>query len=118
MTALDTIQHLMSSTPGQFLIGGLTVAGIGYFGNTAANPAIAGVIAAMPIGMPSSIFVKDSKVGGYAWNLLMMSFVLQFVTFTNWYLIVHAGWSKFHSVGMSMLLYLMGSYAYVALRPK
>jgi len=36
------------------------------------NKAIAGLIAAMPIGMPSSIFIDDKKVEQYAYNLLII----------------------------------------------
>ena len=58
---MSTINTFINSLPGQFLIGGITVAGINYFSNNIANSAIAGVIASVPVGLPSTIFVKDAK---------------------------------------------------------
>ena len=103
------IKDIVQGIPGQFMIGGLTVAGISYFGNSNINPILAGVIAAMPIGMPSSIFVKDSKVAQYSKNLLLMSIVLFAVTTTNWYFISILKWTKYKSVGVSMVLYFVGA---------
>ena len=103
------IKDIIQGIPGQFMIGGLTVAGISYFGNSDINPILAGVVAAMPIGMPSSIFVKDSKVAQYSKNLLLMSIVLFAVTTTNWYFISILKWTKYKSVGASMALYFVGA---------
>lgn len=41
----------------------------------------------MPIGMPSSIFIDDKNVESYAYNLLIMTFVLLAATFSNWALL-------------------------------
>ena len=77
---MSTINKFINSLPGQFLIGGLTVAGINYFSNNIANTAIAGVIAGVPVGLPSTIFVKDAKVSDYSTHLLFMTAILFFVT--------------------------------------
>ena len=103
------IKNIIQGIPGQFMIGGLTVAGISYFGNSQINPILAGIIAAMPIGMPSSIFVSNSKVELYSKNLLLMSVVLFAVTTTNWYFISILKWTKYKSVGVSMILYFVGA---------
>ena len=103
------LKNIIEGIPGQFMIGGLTVAGISYFGNSEMNPILAGIIAAMPIGMPSSIFVKDSKVTHYSKNLLLMSIVLFIVTTTNWYFISILKWSKYKSVIVSMIFYFVGA---------
>lgn len=101
------IGKFLNSIPGQFIIGGLTVAGIAYFGNNATNPAIAGLIGALPVGMPSSVFVDDAKVESYAYNLMLMSIPLLLATILNWYLIAKMKFTKYKSVGISMLLFVM-----------
>lgn len=100
-----SLHKFINSLPGQFLIGGLTVAGIGYAGNNVANKAIAGLIAAMPIGMPSSIFIDDKKVEQYAYNLLIMTFVLLAATFSNWALLKYGKMDKYKSVMISMAIF-------------
>lgn len=87
----------------EFLIGGFTVAGITYFANIMNNPILAGVIAAIPIGMPTSIFVHDHKVKEYSYNLLMMSFILILVTAQFWYLLNKMDFDKYDAVKYSML---------------
>jgi len=101
------IGKFLNSIPGQFIIGGLTVAGIAYFGNNAANPAIAGLIGALPVGMPSSVFVDDAKVESYAYNLMLMSIPLLLATILNWYLIAKMKFTKYKSVGVSMILFII-----------
>jgi len=104
---VSIIGKFIQSVPGQFIIGGLTVAGIAYFGNNATNPAIAGLIGALPVGMPSSVFVDDAKVESYAYNLMLMSIPLLLATILNWYLIAKMKFTKYKSVGISMLLFVM-----------
>lgn len=102
---MSALNAFINSAPGQFLIGGLTVAGIGFAGNNVSNKAIAGLIAAMPIGMPSSIFIDDKKVEQYAYNLLIMTFVLLAATFSNWALLKYGKMDKYKSVGISMAIF-------------
>jgi len=101
------IGKFIHSTSGQFIIGGLTVAGIAYFGNNATNPAIAGLIGALPVGMPSSVFVDDEKVESYAYNLMLMSIPLILATILNWYLIAKMKFTKYKSVSVSMLFFII-----------
>jgi len=102
-----SIGKFLQSVPGQFIIGSLTVAGIAYFGNNATNPAIAGLIGALPVCMPSSVFVDDAKVESYAYNLMLMSIPLILATILNWYLIAKMKFTKYKSVGVSMLLFII-----------
>lgn len=98
----------MSSTKqliAQFIIGGLTVAGISYYSNSLTDTVLAGVIASIPIGMPTTILVKDSNVKGYATNLLWMTAVLFFVTFTSWFFITKMRYTKYKSVILSMTIW-------------
>ncbi len=71
---MSIVQKAVNSLPGQFVIGGLTVSGIYLFSNILHNPALAGIVASVPIGMPSSIFVKDSEIAEYSWKLMGKSF--------------------------------------------
>ena len=52
----------MDSIFGKFLIGGLTLSGITYLSNNVQNTLLASMFAAVPIAMPSTIFIHDSKV--------------------------------------------------------
>ena len=54
----------------------------------------------MPIGMPSSIFIDDKRVEAYAYNLLIMTFVLLAATFSNWALLKYGKMDKYKSVGI------------------
>lgn len=101
------IGKIINSTPGQFIIGGLTVAGIAYFSNNASNPAIAGLIGALPVGMPSSVFVDDNKVEAYAYNLMLMTIPLVCGTIANWYLISKMKFTKYKSVTISLFLFIV-----------
>ena len=103
----NAISMFLNSIIGQFIIGGLTVGGIAFFSNNISNPALAGVIAAMPIGMPSSVFVDDAKVESYAYNLLIMSVPLFIATFTNWYFISKMKLNKYKSVSFSMGIFFV-----------
>ena len=97
-----TLQKIINSAPGQFLIGGLTVSGIGYAGNNISNKAIAALIAAMPIGMPSTVFIDDKNIEKYAYNLLIMTLVLLASSFSNWALIKYMKFDKYKSVLVSL----------------
>jgi len=112
-----SINKTISSLPGQFLIGGLTVSGISYVSNILNNPLLGGIIAGIPLGMPSTIFVKDSNVKGYTWNLMIMSTVLLLSTILNWFLINIVRYDKYTSVMISMALWFIvaGSY-YLSVR--
>jgi hypothetical protein len=105
----STIGKFMHSMPGQFLMGGLTVAGIAYFSNNATNPAVAGIIGALPVGMPSSVFVDDSKVAAYSYNLMIMTVPLMIATICNWYLITKMSFTKYKSVAVSMSVFVVVS---------
>ena len=104
------IASFLKSLQGHFLIGGLTVAGIAYFSNNLSNAALSGIIGAIPVGMPTSVFVDDSKVEAYALNLLIMSIPLFIATFTNWFFISKMKFSKYKSVSVSMGIFLGSSF--------
>ena len=103
----SAIGSMINSLPGQFIIGGLTVAGIAYASNNASSPIIAGIIGALPIGMPSSIFVDDNKVTAYAYHLFIFSIPLILGTFLNWYLLEKEKFSKYESVGISLTVIIV-----------
>ena len=115
---MSELQKFINSTPGQFLIGGLTVAGIGYFGNVVSNPALAALIAAVPIGMPSTVFIDNNKIEGYSYSLVLMTVVLLTVSITNWLFISKFHFSKYKSVAISMLLFVVLGYSIVLIQKK
>lgn len=98
---MSFIHKAMNSLPGQFVIGGATVAGISYISNNLNNPLLAGIVASIPIGMPSTIFVEDNQLKSYTWNLLVMTSVLVLATLINYYLINHTKYTKYESVDIS-----------------
>ena len=102
---MSIVEKFINSLLGQFVIGGLTVSGITGFSNHLHNPALAGIIASVPIGMPSSIFVKDSEIAEYSWKLLVMMSVLFLATFVNWFLITKMKVSKYKSVAVAMSIW-------------
>jgi len=101
---MDTF--FINSIPGQFMMGGLTVSGISVFSNNLNNPLLSGIVASIPVGMPSSIFIKDSQLPEYSWNLLVMTSVLYLSTFINWYLITKEKMSKYESVQIAMSVWV------------
>lgn len=108
-----SIKKFINSIPGQFLIGGITLAGIYFFSNNVNNTAIAAVVAGVPIGLPSTIFVDNSKVSSYSTNLLFQTFLLLLVTFEFWFLFHKLNYNKFKGVGIAMLTWLILSCLYV-----
>ncbi|MDA9298857.1 hypothetical protein N9P79_00660 [Crocinitomicaceae bacterium] len=96
------IKKFFNSLAGQFIIGGLTVSGISAFSNQLGNPILAGIIASIPIGMPSTVFVKNNQIESYTWTNLVLTSVLVISTMVNYYLINHAGYDKYQSVEISM----------------
>ncbi len=102
---MSIVEKFINSLPGQFVIGGLTVSGITGFSNHLHNPALAGIIASVPIGMPSSVFVKDSEIAEYSWKLLVMMSVLFLATLVNWFLITKMKVSKYKSVAVAMSIW-------------
>ncbi len=104
---MNLIKEFINSLIGQFFIGGLTVSGIAFASNHINQPAIAGLIAAVPIGMPSTIFVDDNRIADYSYNLLIMTLVLFLSTFTNWFFINRLKFNKYKSVTISLLLFLI-----------
>ena len=106
------LKTFLGSFVGRFIIGGLTVGGIAFFSNNLKWAALAGVIAAMPIGMPSSIFVDDAEVVDYGYHLLIMSTILLLSTFTNWYFVSQLKYSKYKSVGISLAIFWVTGIIY------
>lgn len=110
---MSAINKFINSLPGQFLIGGLTIAGINYFSNNIANTAIAGVIAGVPVGLPSTIFVKDAKVSDYSTHLLFMTAILFFVTLLFWVLYHKYKLDKYQGVEIAMGVWALAGVLYV-----
>lgn len=73
-----------------FLTGGLFVAGISFIGNKV-DPILAGLLAGLPIGLPSTYFISDKKAPKYVLNLAYTTILLTIVTilYTFIYVIKH-----------------------------
>ena len=99
---MSLIQQFLNSLVGQFLIGGVTVAAIGFFSNNIQNTAIASLIAGIPIALPSTVFVKESNVKSYSQNLVFMAFLLFSATCLSYVLINFYDYNKYDSVKVSM----------------
>ena len=99
------IKEFLNSLFGQFIIGGLTVAGIAGFSNRLHNPLLAGIIASVPIGMPSSVFVSDKELMSYSSNLLAMTTVLFLATFVFWFMYNKLNFDKYISVLIAMSIW-------------
>lgn len=97
-----SVQKFINSLFGQFIIGGLTVAGITYFANQLNDTVLASIIAGVPIGMPSAIFVDNSKVKAYSKNLTIMTVGLLIATSLSWILQEYYNFDKYEAVKWSM----------------
>ena len=94
----------------------MTVSGISFFSNNLNNALLGGIIASVPIGMPTTIFIKNN-VEVYTWDLLVMTFVLLLSTFLNWFLINKMRYDKYISVSLSMLLWAsLGGIYYFSMK--
>ena len=93
----------------QFVIGGVFVSGISYVGNFV-NPVLAGLLAGLPIGLPSTYFIlKDTKAKSYVSNLALTTLLLTLVTCLYYYLYAHTGTvSKNMGIAFSMTIWLIG----------
>jgi len=91
----------------QFVFGGIFVSGISYLSNALTDTVLAGVIASIPLGMPTTLVVKNQNIKGYTTNLLVMTSVLFFVTFTNWFFINKLNYNKYEGVKLSMFLWFI-----------
>ena len=112
---LKLLQKFMNSLLGQFIIGGTTVASIAYLSNHLDDIALASVVAAVPIGMPASIFVHDSRVLNYSRHLVVSSVFLLIATAQNWYLLTYNKMGKYESVSYSMLTFAVLGIIYAGI---
>ena len=95
-----------------FIISGCTVTGISYLGNCF-NPLVAGIIAGIPIGMPSVLLInKLDKQKSFISYTSVMVFILNMVTILCWYLLTKANYSAKKSVLISMMVWFIGGLIY------
>ena len=71
----------------EFLIGGTTVAGISYLGNYV-DPILAGLLAGIPMGLPTIYFIQQAKAEAYIRNLSFTTVLLCITTLLYYYLFV------------------------------
>lgn len=90
----------------QFLIGGSFVSGITFLGNYV-DPILAGLIAGIPIGLPTIYYVKSSKAHTYIKNLSVTTILLSSVTLLYYYLYVHLKWDKNSTIIFTMTIWFI-----------
>lgn len=91
----------------EFLIGGTFVAGISYIGNYV-DPLLAGLLAGIPIGLPSAYFILNKqKSKEYVRNLALTTIVLTFVTILFYFTFVKYDFDKNVGITISMGIWLI-----------
>ena len=90
----------------EFLIGGGMVAGISYLGNYT-DPILAGLIAGIPIGLPTIYFIQQSKAIPYITNLSLTTILLCVVTLAYFYIFVKLKWGKNISIAYTMIFWFL-----------
>ena len=91
----------------EFLIGGTFVAGISYIGNYV-DPLLAGLLAGVPIGLPSAYFIlSKQKSKEYVRNLALTTIVLTFVTILFYFTFVKYDLDKNIGIAISMGIWLL-----------
>ena len=86
-------KNIIGETFKQFLIGGSFVAGISIISNYF-DPIFGGLLAGIPIGLPTIYFIKKVNAHAYITNLSMTTILLCVTTILYYYLFVHIKWEK------------------------
>ena len=86
-------KNAVSETIKQFIIGGTFVGGISIISNYV-DPIFGGLLAGIPIGLPTIYFIQQSKAHAYISNLSMTTILLCVTTLLYYYLFVHIKWKK------------------------
>ncbi len=108
---MSLTKEFLESEFGQFLIGGSTVAGISYLSKHFST-LIAAIFGGVPIGLPSAVFIDESKVLEYLKNSTMMSFILFFATLTAFLLKKYKKYDKYKTVSISMFAWAFFGFLY------
>ena len=90
----------------QFVTGGVMVAGVSYLGNYV-DPILAGLIAGIPIGLPTIYFITGKAAIPYIRNLLITTYLLCFVTTLFYVLYTKLKWDKDRALLVSMITWII-----------
>jgi len=91
----------------EFMIGGTFVAVISGLGNYV-DPLLAGLIAGIPIGLPSTIFINGKlKSKEYVTNLTITSALLLAVTLLFYYIYIKKDIEKKKSIAIAMGIWII-----------
>ena len=90
----------------QFAIGGTMVASISLVGNFV-DPILAGLLAGIPVGLPTIYFIQKSQALPYIKNLSMTTFLLMFVTLLYFYLYAKVKMDKNYAIIPTMSLWIV-----------
>jgi hypothetical protein len=90
----------------EFLFGGTMVASISILANFV-DPILAGLLAGIPIGLPTIYFISKDKATSYITNLSITTFMLLAVTLLYFYLYTKKKWSKNITILYTMFIWLI-----------
>jgi len=90
----------------EFLFGGTMVATISYLANFI-DPRLAGLLAGIPIGLPTIYFICKDKAVPYIKNLSITTFILLAVTLLYFYLYTKKKWSKNITIIYTMSIWVI-----------
>ena len=90
----------------EFAIGGTMVASISLVGNLV-DPVLAGLLAGIPVGLPTIYFIQKSKALPYIKNLSMTTFLLMFVTLLYFYLYAKVKMDKNYAIIPTMSIWIV-----------
>ena len=95
-----------------FIVSGLTVSGISYFGNVI-DPALGGILSGIPISIPAMLTITQEKNRkNFIWNAALMVALLSVITFACALLYIYYDIGAWVSVIISMCLWFIGAGIY------
>ena len=93
----------------QFAIGGTMVASISLVGNFV-DPILAGLLAGIPVGLPTIYFIQNSQALPYIKNLSITTFLLLFVTLLYYFLFTKIKMDKNYTIIPTMGIWFLAVF--------
>lgn len=90
----------------EFLFGGIMVSSISFVSKFV-DPILAGLLAGIPIGLPTIYFISKDKATPYITNLSLTTFILLVFTLIYYYLYTKKKWSKNITILYTMLIWFI-----------
>ena len=90
----------------QFLMGGTLVSGISLISNYV-NPVLGGLLAGVPIGLPTIYFINNINAPSYIKNLILTTFLLFIITLVYYILYIKYNFGKNITIIYSVSIWLI-----------